>query len=183
MKKVLLTLLVSVLFFGFKYKDIKLQDEVVYHKVGDKFGGGIVFFIRGNGEHGLVAAPVDQGKEVVWVKGSNFVTKDGVGAGLKNTKKILRYNGIIPNVTAAAKLCDDYILDEGSERFNDWYLPSKLELNILYSQKDIVGGFSNVNYWSSTVLSGNKTWFQDFGNGRQGTNISMPNAVRAIRAF
>ena len=31
-----------------------------------------------------------------------------------------------------------------------WRLPTKDELNILYENKDKIGGFASNNYWSST---------------------------------
>jgi len=33
---------------------------------------------------------------------------------------------------------------------NGWRLPNKDELNILYKNKDKIGGFANSSYWSST---------------------------------
>ncbi len=32
------------------------------HKIGEKFGGGIVFYVDATGEHGLIASPSDQKK-------------------------------------------------------------------------------------------------------------------------
>lgn len=183
MKKFFVILSGAILLFGFINIKPKPQD-VVYHKVGDKFGGGIVFFVRGDGEHGLIASLADQGKGVVWMKGADFITKDGVGVGRKNVATIMKYTGgNVSNVTAAAKLCKEFEIEEGLFKYDDWYLPSKLELSILYKNKEIVGKFSNKYYWTSTVLEDSNTWFQDFGNGRQDVNIPMPNAVRAIRTF
>jgi hypothetical protein len=52
--------------------------------------------------------------------------------------------------------------------YDDWYLPSKEELNILYMNKDRIGGF-NGWYWSSTESSNNRAWGQNFNNGIQET--------------
>jgi hypothetical protein len=69
-----------------------------------------------------------------------------------------------------------------------WRLPNKDELNILYQNKDKIGGFSSTNYWSSTEdINVNLTFYQDFDNGGQYYNPKYDkNAsynVRAVRAF
>ena len=65
-----------------------------------------------------------------------------------------------------------------------WHLPSKDELNLLYTQKDVVGGFASNNYWSSTEIDSDFAWFQSFGNGDQDYyNKNYTFAVRAVRAF
>ena len=51
--------------------------------------------------------------------------------------------------------------------YDDWYLPSKDELNKLYLNKDAIGGFVNATYWSSTQSSSTLAWFQIFSTGTQ----------------
>ncbi len=84
----------------------------------------------------------------------------------------------------AATVCNEYSVNVGGVTYGDWYLPSKHELNLLYLQKNAVGGFANVYYWSSTELLINYAWDQDFATGSQyyGTKNVSYN-VRAIRAF
>lgn len=74
--------------------------------------------------------------------------------------------------------------------YDDWYLPSKEELNILYQNKDEIGRFSDGWYWSSTpAYSDRYYWGQSFNYGDQeripaGTmyNIHKGNMkVRCIR--
>lgn len=153
------------------------------HKIGEHFGGGVVFFVYSDGEHGLIASLQDQDKGLRWFGGCTLVTKDGLGAGKKNTEQIIAYKGTPPDATFAAKLCDNYSVVVDGVKYDDWFLPSKLELSLLYMRRQYVGGFSYNYYWSSTIHKGDQTWFQDFGNGRQEVNISMPNSVRAVRAF
>ena len=67
----------------------------------------------------------------------------------------------------------------------DWRLPTKQELNSLYGQKAVVGGFANGFYWSSTEANSYGAWCQDFRNGNQDYHpkklLTLP--VRAIRIF
>jgi hypothetical protein len=67
---------------------------------------------------------------------------------------------------------------------NGWRLPTKDELNLIYENKDVVGGFDDNFYWSSTELGSNSAWGQNFGNGYQYYYYkSYTNYVRAVRAL
>ena len=47
-----------------------------------------------------------------------------------------------------------------------------------------VGGFADVDYWSSTEYDSNSAWSQSFFDGRQNlSSKNNPNYVRAIRTF
>jgi hypothetical protein len=80
--------------------------------------------------------------------------------------------------------------DAAGINFTDWRLPSKDELNMMYTKKDAIGGFANVYYWSSTVYDNLNAWVQSFYNGLQiyYTKESLLDdsntvRVRAVRAF
>ena len=76
----------------------------------------------------------------------------------------------------AKKACAD--LGDG------WRLPTKNELDVLYENKDKIGGFANDYYWSSTEGDFNGAWLQDFGVGFHGNFVKyLYNYVRAVRAF
>jgi len=122
------------------------------HKIGDKFGGGVVFSTIDGGAHGLIAETQDQGKSK-WKDAPALIA-------------------VKENHSAAGKA------------FKDWRLPTKDELNKLFKKKDIVGGFVNSAYWSSTELDNNFAFDQFFEDGNQtNTNKSFTMAVRSIRSF
>ena len=76
----------------------------------------------------------------------------------------------------AMKACAD--LGDG------WRLPTKDELNLLYENKEKIGGFADDYYWSSTEGGDNGEWIQDFVSGTQGNGSKDDyNYVRAVRAF
>lgn len=55
--------------------------------------------------------------------------------------------------------------------FNDWRLPTYSELQILYNNRDLIGGFKSANYCSSEVsehFGSYYTWYVDFSNGNSG---------------
>jgi len=90
----------------------------------------------------------------------------------------------------AARYCDR--LEFGG--FDDWYLPSKNELGLIYMnlKVDGIGGFGNGWYWtSSEVGDGDRVWVQQFSDGQQQSGYWSYNPghknqaffVRAIRQF
>jgi hypothetical protein len=65
-----------------------------------------------------------------------------------------------------------------------WRLPTKDELNLIYENKNVVGGFANVYYWSSTENDHNDAWAQGFNGGYQSYYGKDYTAyVRAVRAL
>lgn len=161
------------------------------HYIGESYGGGIVFYVYDNGQHGLIAATSDQSSGINWQNGiqtNKRARADGVGAGLKNTAIIIGSMEPGYSNAFAATVCNEYsVTAVGGVTYGDWYLPSKHELNLLYLQKSVVGGFANVYYWSSTEYQssmGEFAWIQNFDTGSQGsTDKSTLCYVRAIRAF
>lgn len=82
--------------------------------------------------------------------------------------------------STAKNLCENY---RGSG-YSNWHLPTKEELNILYEQKDSIGGFAPSYYWSSTEADSKNAWYQVFFNGNQyGSFKTYKGKVRAVRAF
>ena len=150
--------------------------------IGQHYGGGIIFWIDGSGQHGFIAAESDQGFN--WW-GDRFylvtgATSTAVGTGKINTRKIVRVQG--RGYTYAALLCVNY----RGGGFADWFLPSKDELYLLYLQKDVVGGFIRGAYWSSSESDVDHTvaWTKFFYNNDAVTSHKDRfDGVRAIRAF
>jgi hypothetical protein len=149
-------------------------------KLGDFYAGGFIFYIDKTGEHGLVCASKDQGI-AKW--GCNNIEMAGTstdnGFGNLNTLKIyFKCN----EIGTAARICYDLVLNE----FDDWYLPSKDELNLIYSNLHLngIGDFSSNFYWSSSECDSSFSWDQDFSSGSQFKNIKyITISVRAVRSF
>jgi hypothetical protein len=109
---------------------------------------------------------------------------DGVGAGKANTAIIIANQGNGDGATYAGRICNEYSVTVGGVTYGDWYLPSKSELNLLYLQKTVVGGFDNYYYWSSTESTFNYISVQYFSTGPLFTRDKYSTSnVRAIRAF
>ena len=150
------------------------------YQIGDPGpAGGIVFYLTdASGEHGMEAAPVDQSSGIQWGCYGTTVggTSTAYGTGKANTTTINAQCG----TGTAASIAASYSLDG----IDGWYLPSKDELNLLYQQKAVVGGFAFGYYWSSSESNSHLAWYQAFTYGNQ-TNLSKHYTlpVRAVRAF
>lgn len=150
--------------------------------IGESYGGGIIFYIDTSGQHGLIAATADQGTSASWYNGTyttTGATATGIGSGTRNTKKIIKSQGKTGGY--AALLCAQY----SGGGFNDWFLPSKDELNELYKQRKVVGGFAKTNYWSSSEADMNNATDEVFqpGNFQFNDDKSFTLHVRAVRVF
>jgi hypothetical protein len=149
--------------------------------IGDTLQGGIIFYLDTSGCHGLISAAADQSTSIQWHNNSTYTVtnavRDGMEAGEFNTERIIANQA--PG-SYAAQVCANY---QGGN-YGDWYLPSKYELNLLYDQKTVVGGFATGYYWSSTEVDNDEAGVQSFASGGQ-FNFDKVGTyyVRAIRAF
>jgi len=148
--------------------------------VGMPYKGGVIAYIDSTGQHGLIAAPSDQSTGIQWYNGSYITTSatgTTIGTGQSNTTAIIAAQGA---GSYAAKLCEDLVLNG----YNDWFLPSKDELNMLYQNKDLIGGFSSDVYWSSSDYYHDYAWYQFFNSGiPYYTTKDNTYRVRAVRYF
>ena len=108
-----------------------------------------------------------------------------IGTGEDNTAAIVAAYGASDPYDStgdyAARLADQYAY----EGYNDWFLPSKDELDLMHQNKETIGGFESVDYWSSSENGANVAWHQYFGDGLlQSAGGKFGNwRVRAVRAF
>lgn len=117
-------------------------------QIGDEYGGGVIFFLNENHQHGLVASKHDLSGEADWDEAIGFC---------------LQYTG---------------------GGFTDWRLPTDIELNLLYQQKELVGGFVRFSYWSASEYAGHFAFFQNFHTGEQDNDFKDNTCyVRAVRSF
>ena len=159
---------------------------------GKTYAGGLIFYLDTLNTYsfeGLVAAPEDQSTGIAWITGGstqmtqNDNTSTGIGTGSANTIAMMNQTGY---TGGAAQECLDYMIMDRGVTYDDWFLPSTVELNEMYINlhSNGFGGFAADYYWSSTELDNDYAWVQSFLNGTQNDfNKSSYNFVRAVRAF
>lgn len=150
------------------------------YNVGDFAFGGVVFSVDASGDHGLVCAIEDQSSDVPWSDATylfeTLAKGESIYAGKSNTSIIIAVNAARhdvnnPSATEHAALLSAKYQGGG---YNDWYLPSKVELNFMYVRRDIInatalanGGssFTDSYYWSSTEVDLASAWNKNFEFG------------------
>lgn len=137
--------------------------------IGDSYGGGIVFYLTPNGKHGLIAAKQDQYLEA-------------------SESQWFRANWQTNH--------PDFHDDEG-KKYKDWRLPDIRELEIMYEQKNVIGGFvddvtdENAPLPSSWYMSDSESYYKqiyckNFATGTVWNDFSKGETlirIRAVRTF
>ena len=175
--------------------------------------GGIVFYDAG--EHKtwgryLEASPVDsEGVGLPWKRLAAFDTKRPIYRDVKTLKA--QAQRVLSTQIGMGKINTDRIVKiYGRGRYaarythamvfggyDDWFLPSKDELNAMYSVLGTaspgIGSYARSFYWSSSEYDFNNAWTVNFKDGQQFDREKwlLPDAingvkalrVRAIRAF
>lgn len=197
------------------------QNNEQKYNIGDFAHGGIVFYVDDSGAHGLVCSLKYVAEKTPWDNELEFhgdalpspkrntksvAVLDGLFDGKENTQRIIDFVGDSLK-QYAAKVCDDYEVKTDSVLYDDWFLPSREALSLLYTNRikldanlrekgfDIISGKT---YWSSTDVNCNEkpykfmdnvhlAWAHNFSLGNKHKQLPsrkyMPYFVRAIRIF
>ena len=189
---------------GYSGDEIELPDYSETYQIGDTGpAGGLIFFDKGyfsDGWRYLEAAPGDVGEYNFGYyrkKGINLdvLTSERIGTGRYNTDRLVKYmdiNGkayINPSGSDtgeyAARICSDYSYGG----YDDWFLPSLDELDLMYDNLYLfgLGSFTDERYWSSSESGGDgdDAWVLWFPSGSQRDDFDriFDYNVRPVRAF
>jgi len=154
--------------------------------------GGVIFYDKGNYSDGwqyLEAAPAStEWTERTWGSNGTFIggTKEDIGTGKSNTTIIVAWLNRQGEAGKAAQVCDALVVENNGVKYSDWFLPSKVELNLMYENlcRENVGSFADYYYWSSSEGDAESAWLQNFDNSLQYDYDKYSNVrVRAVRAF
>ncbi len=163
--------------------------------IGDLHEGGIVIYLDGNGG-GLVCSMTyitqngGQPYNNTWGGMYTLVGATGtaIGTGQANTTTIISMLGT--SEYYSARSCNDFS-DNG---YDDWFLPSKDELNEIYVNRVAINAGLTANggtilnvmgaHWSSSESSADKAYDQSFWGGPQpAVDKTGTGFCRAVRVF
>lgn len=137
--------------------------------------GGIVYAGESGGNR-IYTTRADHSIGIAWNNGSTNWTVTGAnstGNGEANTDTLVGLSDLgAPYQTA--QLCRS----QGEK----WYLPARDELNLLYTNRAVIGGLNDnagFHYWSSSENANTNTWIQHFHDGSQST--TSKNSTRPVR--
>ena len=170
--------------------NVALNVKKLTYKVGDYYDDGtkqgVVFYVDATGKHGKIVSLDQVTKQ--WCNDKQYKKKIVVGAsseidGKANTDKVMSRSD------SAAYYAFVWCRAKG----NDWYLPARDELMLLYSVRDAInrtlcerGGdaISAKWHWSSTESSKSFAWYVSMYNGYTGSLDKYGTCyVRAVSAF
>ena len=121
--------------------------------------GGYVFWVSADGKHGLVAETQDQG----------YTTQNQGYASWYEAQNLI------------SKPSNHSV---NGQKFRDWRMPTRFELNEMYVKRVSIGSFALNFYWSSTEGNYLDAWVQDFFSGYPfNTTKDNDGYVRSVRAF
>jgi len=161
------------------------------YKIGDTGpAGGLIFYDKGNNSGGwryLEAAPVEAEFQAVWRVSTNTKvdnTQTTIGSGKRNTQLIVeKFKQTSGEWDTAAQKADALVFGG----FDDWFLPSRDELDQMYGnlKRRNLGDFKNDWYWASSAQS-DDAHRQDFSDGKLNTAFNSlystyKSYVRPIR--
>ena len=192
---------------GYQGKEYGTTGSYSGYSIGDEGpAGGLVFYDKGfysDGWRYLEVAPSDIGSFVFgyyWPdkeKNEQVGTSPFVGSGKFNTESLVKcmdidgkayptneyFGGTV--VEYAARKCLDYEY----EGYDDWFLPSREELNLMYENlyKKGLGSFTYdyYGYWSSSESGADNAWIEPCNNRYYDLTLKRSDKSRVlpIRAF
>jgi len=191
--------------FTYSIGNTILNRGIIFYVADGQSGRPLGFTVQGYGNPGdagyfetytayyLEAAPANMTTTLMWssnrtlIPGLSQTLEDEtdwvIGRGRLNTAIIIARGINQSYTTPAASACA--ALETGDK--DDWFLPSKNELNAL-AQIRGQHGIPNIGwFWSSSQYDTFNAWYQSFSNGNQNNFLKSTEGnasnVRAVRAF
>lgn len=163
--------------------------SVITLKIGDSYDGGVVACLNG-GLDDFIVATTDNSSNLQWGGRGTLTNAQSTVNGSTNTQTIV--NTLGAGTTYAAGLCDAYEIDSlgnspcvvGNICYSDWFLPSTNQLSCMRKNKNKIGGFSGVPYWSSTEDANSPTlnaFSYNFKNSNSDASVSDKNLTYHVR--
>ena len=181
--------------------DLRVVDGVpTVDKTASGYSNGTEYFVFG------YYRTADDGRSNRFVNGTTTYsaadcTGTAIGTGKANTQLLVNAmgsetysssSGSTKTANYAARMCDILTYTVNGVTYSDWFLPSADELNLMYENHYVLGGFAGdylkYYYWSSSEDTGlydaGFAWKQNLTSGKQDDCYRKYNyRVWPVRAF
>lgn len=156
----------------------EIFSEERIHFVGEYYGGGVIFHVEEGGKHGLITKTIDKSAWHLGTYTEEYTERDGIATSKFNKKRIQAISN------SGAYDAQTFAMNE-EEKLSDWFLPTKYDLDKMYINRSVLGGFSEFSKgWKSPETSSLNAWYRSFVTGLSFTNGRDENDyIRIIRKF
>ncbi len=157
-------------------------------EIGDFYEGGVVFWLDGSKNHGLVCAVNDLGYTSWGDLNFSYESSDLIGEGEQNTAGLVLLSSV---EGSAIDICSELNLNG----FSDWFLPNKKELEFIAFSKAKInvassnnggGVFTHDAYWSSSTYFDTDAYAYNCNVNTGDFDVVYRSnlfGVRAVRSF
>lgn len=138
-------LVLALTLFSACSSDNDTPEENLLLEIGQEYQGGIIFYLDNTQEHGLIAYQSDLAgapwgcfnQPTPVPPTAPIAQNNGIGFGLQNTLAII-------NFCEESNIAARQAYNLSANGYDDWYLPSIDELQLIYENRDLIGGFPDL---------------------------------------
>ena len=177
-------LLLILLLSGLSMFTVSALSLAATPQIGDSYGGGVVLYVDGTGQHGLIAAKADlmfdvASNRVVDTNSHDNLTQKLYDNSVTDKEKFRKKTSYFVTWYFANVAANTFV-----GGYSDWFLPNKEQLHQIYLHRTALPGIEDTYYWSSSESGASKAWAQDFTNGEQRDGVKTNGShVRPVRFF
>jgi hypothetical protein len=164
------------------------SDVYLLKSVSEKENGYVIDYALDGMNPDSLPFRLEVGKKDIgnlpWYNKKYILTNTKYTNGDTNTLLIDKIQGpidstLVPLINYASKACSDYMIGKK----DDWYLPSKEELQLMYKNRKSIGGMKDYPYWCSSETDLNNANSIDFTDGKikPTSNKAERKYVRPVR--
>lgn len=171
--------------------------------IGTEMEGGILAYIFTSNDagyvagetHGIIVATEDLASNQQWgCRGTEVGgTLREIGSGRANTVAVAAFHDNLPNYYNNPRQChasnDGSVAAKSAQEatlggYTDWFIPTREEALVLFQNRELIGGFSNEDYWNSCESNRQNACAMSYVTGAAfSANKDQHKKIRLIRYF
>lgn len=149
-------------------------------QLGQPYAGGLLIYLEPDGRHGIVASTTEHTSlDFMADDYQNWTSSTLRYSGDENTQHIIQ---IYNNTSRSPAAWCNALVHNG---YDDWWLPSKDDMDAMDTYRTTLGMSTNRAYWTSSMFNDFNVWILTSSNGflAGGKNFGFNRNTRAVRYF